>query len=160
MFLRSIIDGSSSIIYNSKSVIDDCKWCSKLWHHSLTTVEALFTIIIFLKYGPLVKAFKVASAWVQIWYRINRPIHYWLHHWIDFLWCKNHMLWWALDWKMNWMEKVLLKKFWETYICVFRACTTGIPVAVNYSFSHFHLSPIFEARVGAYLSGATLKFVS
>ncbi len=155
MFSRSIIDDSSSIIYNSKSVIDDYKWRSKLWHHSLITVEALFTIIIFLKYRPLVKAFKAEPAWVQIWYRIN---HYWLLHWIDFLWCKNHMLCWALDWKMNWMEKVLLKMFWESYICVFRAYTTVLPVAVNYSFSHFHLSPKFAARVGAYLSGASSPF--
>jgi hypothetical protein len=34
---KSVIDDSKSVIDDSKSVIDDQKWCSKLWHHSLTT---------------------------------------------------------------------------------------------------------------------------
>jgi hypothetical protein len=47
MFSRSIIDDSWSTIDNSRSIIDDCNLCSKLWHHSLMTLEASFTIAIF-----------------------------------------------------------------------------------------------------------------
>jgi hypothetical protein len=43
---RNIIDDARSIIDDSRSIIDNRKWCSKLWRHSLTTLEVPFTIII------------------------------------------------------------------------------------------------------------------
>ncbi len=45
---RSIIDDPRSIIDYSRSVIDEYKRHSKLWHHSLTTLDASLKIIIFL----------------------------------------------------------------------------------------------------------------
>ncbi len=51
MLSRSIIIDSRSIIDNSNSVIDDGKKCSKLWRHSLMTLEVSFTIVFFYNTG-------------------------------------------------------------------------------------------------------------
>ncbi len=44
---------SRSIIEDSRSVIDNYKWCSKLWRNSMNTLEVSF-MIIFLEYRPLI----------------------------------------------------------------------------------------------------------
>ncbi len=53
------------IIALASAINYDHKWRSKLWSHSLTTLEASFKIVIFLWYRPLVSATKmnVVAPW-------------------------------------------------------------------------------------------------
>jgi hypothetical protein len=52
MFSNGVIDDSRRIIDNSVYVIDYLKWCSKLWRHSLMTLQVSSTIVIFLWHRP------------------------------------------------------------------------------------------------------------
>jgi hypothetical protein len=55
----------------TRSLLDGCKRCSKLWHHSLTTLETSFTNVIFLLYRPQLKVavtFIFAMTLCQCWF--------------------------------------------------------------------------------------------
>jgi len=65
MFFVRIIGDSGSIVDDSRSIMDNYKGCSKLWHHPLATLEVSFTIRIFVLHRPLVTSYNATTVSIR-----------------------------------------------------------------------------------------------